>query len=247
MQITSPATLTRHTRNAFTLIELLVVISIITLLISILLPALQTAREAGQRIACLSNMRQINLGLIVYADDNQAYYPSSRDRAGLGASHTFASSWETMLQQDGYLPGQPFQTTPIFLCPSDPLDFIPAWSWGARRSYAANRGHWAWFYGWGNWGSNPVRTARNVDVRKPSEFFLLLEHADPRSSIFGFLNGCRADEGTQISPHVSTNNDKSGNFTFADGHATWVDSEELANNRGYWSRSGVIEDLSAKW
>lgn len=59
----------------FTLIELLVVISIIALLIAILLPALNGARDAAKRVACLSNVRQINTAFFVYANDSKDYLP----------------------------------------------------------------------------------------------------------------------------------------------------------------------------
>jgi prepilin-type N-terminal cleavage/methylation domain-containing protein/prepilin-type processing-associated H-X9-DG protein len=56
--------------RAFTLIELLVVIAVIAVLMSILMPALQRARESGKRAACLSNLKQLTLVWIMYADEN---------------------------------------------------------------------------------------------------------------------------------------------------------------------------------
>lgn len=62
-------------RKAFTLVELLVVIGIIALLISILLPALNRAREAANRVSCGSNLRQWGLFINMYASDNKGALP----------------------------------------------------------------------------------------------------------------------------------------------------------------------------
>jgi len=60
----------RNGRRGFTLIELLVVISIIALLMSMTLPSLNRAREAGKRIVCMNNLRQLTIAWYFYADDN---------------------------------------------------------------------------------------------------------------------------------------------------------------------------------
>jgi prepilin-type N-terminal cleavage/methylation domain-containing protein/prepilin-type processing-associated H-X9-DG protein len=62
--------MTRKPTHGFTLIELLVVISIIALLLSIILPSLRLAKEAGKRIVCLSNEKQLALAWTLYAGDN---------------------------------------------------------------------------------------------------------------------------------------------------------------------------------
>ncbi len=62
-------------RQAFTLIELLVVIAIIAILMGILLPTLNRAREQGKRAACLSNLKQLTMAWIMYADENDDRIP----------------------------------------------------------------------------------------------------------------------------------------------------------------------------
>ncbi len=71
----------RLREQAFTLIELLVVISIIAVLASLLLPAVNRAKEAGRGAACMSNLRQVGIALQLYVQENNNRLPFMRDKS----------------------------------------------------------------------------------------------------------------------------------------------------------------------
>ncbi len=70
-------------RKGFTLIELLVVIAIIALLLSILLPSLEAVKKQARGLICRSNMRQIGLAAIFYAEDHETYIPRGGSNANI--------------------------------------------------------------------------------------------------------------------------------------------------------------------
>src|SRR5262245_51185044 len=89
----------RRRERAFTLIELLVVIAIIGLLIALLMPAVQQAREAARRTQCKNNLKQLGIALQTYHDTFQLLPNSSYESLG-GQTHSAYSQMLPYLEQE---------------------------------------------------------------------------------------------------------------------------------------------------
>jgi len=215
---------TSCSRSGFTLIELLVVVSIITLLIAVLLPALSKARQAAQAARCLANVRQVNTAIFVFAADNRNYLPFV--------------SWRLDLITGGYLPGKAVAGDPtaslIFRCPND-NDARPSNDrFAMRASYCGSFGYnpttdpdWVPQTPKDQIGMFPNHAGadriRVDEARIPSKTLTTVEFWTYNGYV-GYRSGMWQDSNNRVrgrSTYGPTTplHDQRGNMAFVDGHA----------------------------
>ena len=106
-------------RRAFTLVELLVVIAIIAVLAALLLPTLNKAKTKAWSTQCLAHLRQISLGMKMYADDSNGRYAMSAGVIGWNQTDPISGVQSWMQQIVSYV-----GTTNVYRCPANKL--VPA-------------------------------------------------------------------------------------------------------------------------
>lgn len=160
----------RRRPMAFTLIELLVVISIIALLMGLLLPSLSEARKVAKTTQCMSNQRQVGVGVAAFIADRKGLLPENRTAIAPG-EHV---SWRFNMADQNYLTDER-----VWLCPLSPSDARSeegeinngSLSMGDVVSHYAINGHLVW-----KQYPEPMEARRKaISVKRPSHTILLTE------------------------------------------------------------------------
>ncbi|MBT7163147.1 MAG: DUF1559 domain-containing protein [Victivallales bacterium] len=212
----------------FTLIELLVVIAIIAILASMLLPALAAAREKARSIACVSNLKQVGLGLVMYADDSDGFYPITITVAPYKLWHTHFLAPYVAIPYDDSSYGN--KLGELWHCPSDSGHFNTHASFAfAEPSYGYNRD----YLGTGSGVSTSNYVWCNVSqVASPTQTLAIADSGhDAEDGRFAWEIRPYRDD-TAIYPRHGTR----ANIAWCDGHVSSEIASRFKSTRLYWDR-----------
>lgn len=220
-------------KKGFTLIELLVVVAIITMLAAILFPVFARARENARRTSCLSNVKQMGLALMQYAQDNDEGLPNTYIEGS--APYPDGTIWNSGFWYWGQILYPYHKSRQVFFCPSSPSPDRT----DPRR---------------GNYGASetvlplPGTAASNMPLKlsafvSAASIYVMLDASDTRIHPYRVLTASgslyvpgRGDAGADCSTVAIDAGQKdcqSGrhfngvNVGFADGHAKWLKTSVL--------------------
>ena len=211
-----------NSRRAFTLIELLVVISVIAILAALLLPVLPGAKARAQRATCLSNLKQINVGIHLYADDNRDTLPAEPNVTGaVMTTNHWAVFYKRLMKNYAGLRGASSPQDKLFACPADTFYYdFPSLAYEAQRFHDQLDSDYS-SYGFNGANGSPFNPHspgvfgwKQTSIRDPSKTLLVTD----MSALFPWS----WHQPLKLPLGKYGVNDAKNMASFADGHVSYI-------------------------
>jgi prepilin-type N-terminal cleavage/methylation domain-containing protein/prepilin-type processing-associated H-X9-DG protein len=215
---------TKHTRRGFTLIELLVVIAIIAILAAILFPVFARARENARRASCQSNLKQLGLGWMQYAQDyDETLPPVYTCTSAVGTCTSVLQYWFDLNSTTPGLLSPYLKSYQIFVCPSSTTN---------TYSYGYNRRGFALYPGYSSDGFSTSKPVSTLSMIEEPTFKIVM--ADSYASRYYIYNDATdPQDGTVATWGIYPDHLSTGNVLWADGHVKAVKPLRYTH-QGYW-------------
>ncbi len=209
----------KRTQRGFTLIELLVVIAIIAILAAILFPVFARARENARRASCQSNLKQLGLGWLQYAQDyDEMLPPTYTCSVSTGTTCTVQRYWFDINATTQGLLSPYLKSYQIFVCPSNTTN---------TYSYGYNR------RGFGLYPGNTTdgNVASLSEIEFPAQKIVMADSYASRYYIYN--DATDSQDGTVATWGIYPDHLSTGNVLWADGHVKAANPLRYTH-QGYW-------------